>query len=212
MNKRNLLISKSLIVLLLVASSCKLGLKGDEDPVLEEMKIVTEALHQSFFEFTVLGGTEDEAFSLENEGMHGIYGVSRTDADNLEGDNLSLFQCIRDVNPSLTQLLRIRTATNEFSDCRNASSQSYTNAIRLLITNLEEQRAQILQSLQNGSITVLEARAQLTIIRTAARAEVLAEKEKVSEVLKACLLSYISQFNAILSPSQWMEFRSCIVN
>lgn len=212
MYKFNHSILLALLALLIVVTSCKLGLKGEDDPVLEEMKIVTEALHQSFFEFTVLGGTEDEPFRLENDGMHGIYGVSRTDADNLEGNNLSLFQCIRDVNPSLTQLLRIRTATNNFSDCRNASSQPYTEAIRKLIENLEVERAQILQSLQEGSLSLLEARAQFTTMRIAARAEVLAEKEKVSEQLKACLLAYMTEFNVILSPTQWTEFRACIVN
>lgn len=208
------LLQQTLLVLFLtgIIASCKFGSDGDQDRRPEDLETVTEALHNTFFSFEVLGGSESEEFRLENDGMHGIYGLSRTDVDRLDGNNLTLFQCIQNTNPSIPQLVRIRTATNSFSDCRNSNSLAYRQAVNQILLELAMNRRRLVDAMMTGSIAPQDLREELNKLRVAAHASVLREKRNHSDKFRACLGGYIESLNGILTPAQWNQFRSCVTD
>lgn len=202
-----------LSLLLIIVMSCQSD--SELDPIDEaqtesEIDSVTEALHKTFFEFEVEGGDQNRAFEDNNEGLHGIYGVSRTDdASSLDGSNRNLFTCFQSIGLSLPQLNQIRGATNNFSSCRNRVARNYSADFANLLQRMEAQRKQLVESHQ-GSPANLQT--QLMELRETFRAELLELKETYSDELKACLKSYIENIRRRLSNTQWKDFKDCVLD
>ncbi|GHB29301.1 hypothetical protein [Mongoliitalea lutea] len=193
-----------------ILNSCRL--EDDSIGPNERREILIESLHNTFFQFNLLGGTESEDFSVENDGMHGIYGLSRSDSDILEGNDLILFSCIRSINLSLSQLVRVRTATNNFSECRNANSQNYRIAIRTIINNLSDERRSVLDLYLNGKIDLEELENRLVKLHEIGKSQIIDEKLKNSINLRECLSTYIENIERIMNQSQWLSFELCILS
>ncbi|UJP64143.1 hypothetical protein [Mongoliitalea daihaiensis] len=198
------------LILMLAISSCRSGFEGDRDGLREDLESITEVLHVSFFEFDVVGGTETEEFRVDNDGLHGIYGISRMDAERMEGNSLALFRCIRVTEPSVPQLTRIRAATSNFSDCRTSKSLDYRRSVNEILRGLSQNRRELIQAMQTGVMSPLEVRNEFNQLRQQARRAIMDEKIKHSETLKECLGNYVGDLNSVLTPLQWEQFRSCI--
>lgn len=185
----------------------------DTDPLVlaAEINEVTDALHATFFEFQVEGGTIEQGFKDTRQGLHGIYGLSRADIDNLEGSNLSLFQCVEDIGPSVPQLVRIRTITNDFSTCRTDIGLDYRTDFLALQIRKEEIRGAYLTEFNNGMLTITQVNALLEELMRDFETESLVIKNQYSDTLKNCLNSYMRGFNDIFTREQWVQFRTCIV-
>lgn len=175
-----------------------------------EIEKVTDKLHQSFYEFEVLGGPETEIFQVQNDGMNGIYGQTRDAADNLEGDDQNLFECIQSVSPSVFQLLNLRNATNSFSECRGVVSPPYLEEIRAMVHIREQERVVLFGRYYQNEITEAEVEIQLEKLQAEIRAGAKEIKEKYSDPFKACLLAYITDIQGSLSRDQWVVFMECV--
>lgn len=183
----------------------------DPDIVTAEINEVTDVLHETFYEFPVEGGTIEQGFEDPRQGLHGIYGASRADMDNLEGSNLSLFQCIETIGPSVNQLVRIRSITNDFSTCRNDIGFNYRTDYLALQIRKEEMRGAYLTEFKNGMLTMPQVNALLVELRSEFEIESLEIKKEYSDLFKNCLNSYMRGFNEVLSRDQWLDFRGCIL-
>ncbi|MBW3468093.1 hypothetical protein [Arthrospiribacter ruber] len=192
--------------------SCQFDQK--EDPIDgvradSELDDVTDALHNTFFEFEVEGGDQDRSFEDRSEGLHGIYGVSRTDANNLEGNNRNLYNCFQSIGLSLPQMNQIRAATNSFSACRNNVSRNYRSEFSSLLKRVEDERKRIVNNQQANPIAIQN---QLTALRNRFRKDLMDLKLEYSEELRTCLRSYIAEINRRLNEGQWNEFKECVLD
>ncbi len=201
-----------LIILIFLIVSCQS--KSDLDPIDEtriesEIDQVTDALHQTFFEFEVEGGDQNRAFQDNNEGLHGIYGVSRTDANSLEGNKGSLFNCFQSIGLSLPQLNQIRGVTNNFSSCRNGVSRNYRRDFSNLLQNMESMRQQLIADHQGNDSSLQE---KLNELRTRFRVELLELKEVYGDELRDCLRTYIQNIQNRIDDGQWASFVECVLD
>ncbi|WP_293016315.1 hypothetical protein [Mongoliibacter sp.] len=201
-----------LIILIFLIVSCQS--KSDLDPIDEtriesEIDKITDVLHQTFFEFEVEGGDQNRAYEDKNEGLHGIYGVSRTDANSLEGNKGNLFNCFQSIGLSLPQLNQIRGATNNFSACRNRVTRNYRGDFSSLLQNMEAQRKQLIANHQGNTSSLLT---QLNELRNRFRAELLELKESYGDELRTCLRTYIENIRNRLDDGQWDAFVDCVLD
>lgn len=200
------------LLLTILIFSCQFDQK--ENPidgvrVDSEIDDVTDALHNTFFEFEVEGGDQERSFEDRSEGLHGIYGVSRTDANNLEGNNRNLYNCFQSIGLSLPQMNQIRAATNSFSACRNNVSSNYRSEFSTLLKRVEDERKRIVNNQQANPIAIQN---QLTSLRNRFRKDLMDLKLEYSEELRTCLRAYIAEINRRLNEGQWNEFKECVLD
>lgn len=183
----------------------------DFDPLEVEAKIeaLVSKIHQGFFEFEVKGGTIDEPISLPTEGMDGIYGIRSTELDNLEGEDLSLFNCINNLNPSFLQKVKLRDSSNNFAVCRYATGLAYKEDIHKLLDRVEVERLVYIQQFDNGEITLDELNQELSELRERFSLVYLDIKEFYSDIFKTCLETLVTDIQTILNNQQWQTFVSC---
>lgn len=104
-----------LVVFLFQFISCVDDEPQDPAEIAVSIELMVDKVHQGFFEFEINGGTKEEPISLPSEGMDGIYGIRSADLDNLEGEDLSLFDCVNALNPGIVQKVRFRDVSNTFA-------------------------------------------------------------------------------------------------
>lgn len=198
-------------VLICSLLSCRLGFEGERDRLPEDLESISESLHNTFFQFNVLGGTETEDFRIENEGLHGIYGISTADTERT-GGQVGLLACVQSSNLSMQQMARIRAATVGFTQCRNGNGREYQLAVRKVLHQLSQQRERLVTALQNGEMRPEEVRSRLHTLREIAKQQIMDEKVKHAQDLRLCLQSYVEDLNANMTAEQWAAFRSCILD
>ncbi|WP_373493291.1 hypothetical protein [Aquiflexum sp.] len=183
----------------------------DLDPI--EVGATIEALvnkiHQGFFEFEINGGTIDEPISLPTEGMDGIYGIRSADLDNLEGDDLSLFNCLNNLNPGIQQRLKLRSSSNTFAVCRYATGLAYKADITDLLDRVEVERLDYIRQFNEGEITQASLVQELTDLKERFSLFYLGIKEFYSDIFKTCLETLVVDIQIILNNQQWQTFVGC---
>ncbi len=199
----------SLLLILSIHFSC---VKEDDiDPLEVEATIeaLVNKIHQGFFEFEIKGGTIDEPISLPTDGMDGIYGIRSADLDNLEGEDLSLFNCINNLNPSFLQRVKLRDSSNTFAVCRFATGLAYKEDINKLLERVEDERLAYIQQFEDGEITLTELNQELSELRRRFSLVYLDIKEFYSDIFKTCLETLVTDIQTILNNQQWQTFVSC---
>lgn len=197
-----------LVLVFLFTNACNSDLDPIEEARIEtEIDEVTNTLHESFFEFEVEGGDQNRSFEDSNEGLHGIYGVSRSDVDNLEGTNQNLFNCFQSIGLGLSRLNQLRNASRNFSICRFNTSVNYRSDFNVLLQRYEEERTGLIEN-HKGNLNGLQV--HLIQLRVRFRAELLSLKESYSDDLRTCLRAFISEIRGILNNSQWEDFKECV--
>jgi hypothetical protein len=204
--KLSILISQFLLF------SCVKEVPQDIEVTAEQIARVVDKIHEGFFVFTVQGGTREQSFSIENEGMDGIYGVSRADLESLEGENLSLFNCVNTLNPGILQKIKINGASNTFSVCRYAVGLSYIAEIEELLEKSETERLEIIYRLEQGIITEFETIKEMDDLRERFLVSYLGIKNFYSEDFRTCLHTLVIEISVILNNNQWRIFFKCIDN
>ncbi|MGY6521102.1 MAG: hypothetical protein ACXIUD_05195 [Mongoliitalea sp.] len=192
-------------------TSCRIGFDDDDDRPNDPRETLIESLHNTFFQFNVLGGTESEDLRVENDGMHGIYGLSSTDIERLSG-NLGILRCFQATSLTMQQMARVRSSTMEFMQCRNGNSREYQMAVRNVLSQLSQQRERLVAAFEKGDLTSEEARARFQTLREIAHQQIMDEKLKFSQDLRGCLETYIENLSGIMSEDQWKVFTSCILD
>ncbi|MCL6258061.1 hypothetical protein M3O96_03115 [Aquiflexum sp. TKW24L] len=176
----------------------------------DEIDRVVNNIHEGFFVFSIQGGTREQAFSIKNEGMDGIYGVRRAELENLEGENLSLYNCVNTLNPGILQKIKINGASNTFSVCRYAVGLSYIAEIKVLLEKSETERLEIIQRFEQGIITESESDTEMDDLRERFAASYLGIKNFYSNNFRTCLHTLVTEISVILDNDQWQIFIMCI--
>ncbi len=204
------LIHRFFFIFLMISQACNNESEGEKNQIAAEVERATEKLHQSFFEFEVFGGPETEIFQVQNDGMNGIYGLTRDVTENLEGDEQNLFDCFQTVSPSVFQLLNLRNATNSFSECRGIVSPSYLEEIRAMVHIREQERVVLFGRYYQNELSEAEVEIQLEKMQAEIRAGANEIKSKYSDEFRACLFAYITDIQGSLNRDQWIVFLDCV--
>lgn len=181
------------------------------DPLVVEATIeaLVEKIHQGFFEFEIRGGTIDEPINLPTEGMDGIYGIRSADLDNLEGEDLSLFNCINNLNPGIQQRIRLRNSSNTFAVCRYATGLAYQDEITELLDRVELERLDYIRQFEDGEITEEFLVQQLEDLKERFAIVYLNIKKSYSDFFRNCLDTLVTDIQSILNNQQWETFVNC---
>ena len=198
------------VLLLSLHSSCV-----DEEPqdpaeiaaIIEQM---VDKVHQGFFVFEINGGTKEEPISLPSEGMDGIYGIRLTDLDNLEGDDLTLFDCVNSLNTGIVQRVKLRDVSNTFAVCRYSTSLTYKDDIADLLENIEMERKDIIRQFELGQLNEQQLNEELSELRARFELSYLDIKDFFSGFFRGCTHTLITDIQPILNNQQWRTFVNCI--
>lgn len=188
-----------------------------EDPQIPEatsaeIDRVVGKIHEGFFVFSIQGGTKTQAFSLENEGMDGVYGIRMADLENPEGDNLRLFNCANSLNPGILQKIKINEASNTFAVCRYSVGLSYIAEIEVLLEGSEAERQGLIQKFDQGILTETELDKEMDDLREKFVGSYLGIKNFYSEYFRECLHTLVTDISVIFNNEQWQIFIKCIDN
>jgi hypothetical protein len=200
-----------ILTLLFSLASCV-----DEEPldpaeIDADIELMVNKVHQGFFEFEINGGTKEESISLPSEGMDGIYGIRSADLDNLEGDDLTLFDCVNTLNPGIVQKVKLRDVSNTFAVCRFSIGIAYKDDIASLLEKTELERQEIIGQFEVGESTEQQMNEKLLDLRNKFRSSYLEIKEFYSEFFRTCTNTLITEIQTILSNQQWTIFVNCIL-
>jgi len=198
-----------IVLAFLVIGSCEQ--KDEILPIEDDILNVTTDLHLSFYNFDIFGGNNNSIFEVENFGLNGIYALTRTQADDLVGNDKLLFECIKSVNPSLIQLISIKNSTDNFSLCRKAITPALIQDITDTQIEYNELRNALVIRFENKEINEEALLLGLLKLRNDLKNKVIAIKKKYDEPLKKCLYDYISGINKTLKKEQWKQFKACIL-
>jgi hypothetical protein len=199
-----------LVLLLGLHSSCVDEEPQDPAEIAATIERMVDKVHQGFFEFEINGGTKEEPISLPSEGMDGIYGIRLTDLDNLEGDDLSLFDCINSLNPGIVQKVKLRDVSNTFAVCRYSTSLTYQDDIADLLDNIEMERKDIIRQFELGQLNEQQLNEGLSELRARFVLSYLDIKDFFSGFFRGCTHTLITDIQTILSNQQWKTFVNCI--
>ncbi|MCH6200818.1 hypothetical protein MMU07_14635 [Aquiflexum sp. LQ15W] len=202
----------SLFIFSGILSSCI-----EEDPQVPEATTadidrVVDKIHEGFFIFSIQGGTKTQAFSIENEGMDGVYGIRMADLENLEDEDLTLFACANALNPGILQKIKINEASNTFAVCRYAVGLSYIAEIEVLLGESEAERLELIQKFEQGFLTASELDKEMDDLRETFAVSYLGIKNFYSEYFRECLHTLVTEISVILNKEQWQIFIKCIDN
>lgn len=202
----------SLFSLLLILSFQFSCVKDDYPDPLETQAAIdalVDKIHQGFYEFEVKGGTIDDPLSLPTEGMDGIYGIRSTDLENLEGEDLSLFNCINNLNPSFLQRVRLRDSSNTFAVCRYATGLAYKADIEKLLERVNAERLEFIREYEGGEISLEILNQELSELKERFSIVYLNIKGSYSDIFRYCLETLIKDLQIILNTQQWHTLVSC---
>jgi hypothetical protein len=210
-------ISPHFLLLFLLLFSGILSSCIKEDPQIPEATTadidrVVDKIHEGFFVFSIQGGTKTQAFSLENEGMDGVYGIRMADLENPEGENLRLFNCVNSLNPGILQKIKINEASNTFAVCRYSVGLSYIAEIEVLLAESEVERQGFIQMFEQGTLTESELDKEMDDLRERFIGSYLGIKNFYSEYFRECLHTLVTEISVIFNNEQWRIFLKCIDN
>lgn len=210
MRQSKIILSLILVVFLLQFTSCVDDEPQDPAEIAATIELMVNKVHQGFFEFEIKGGTKEEPINLPTEGMDGIYGIRLADLDNLEGDDLSLFDCINSLNPGIVQKVKLRDVSNTFAVCRFSIGIAYKDDIAALLEKIELERKEIIEQFEDGQSTEQQMNEDLLELRNRFRLSYLDVKEFYSGFFRTCTHTLITEIQTILSHQQWRTFVTCI--
>jgi len=173
---------------------------------------VVDKIHEGFFIFSIQGGTKTQAFSIENEGMDGVYGIRMADLENRQDNDLTLFACANALNPGILQKIKINEASNTFAVCRYSVGLSYIAEIEVLLEESEAERQELIQKFGQGILTESELDKAMDDLREKFAVSYLGIKNFYSEYFRECLHTLVTEISIIFNNEQWQIFLKCVDN
>lgn len=159
----------------------------------------------------VLGGSETDAFYAENDGLTEAYAMVETDMDNAgfkRADN-HYFSCIKNLNLTDTQAMKLRRALRAYEECKAADVKAHREAYAKLVLRIENARKDLLAQLKNGTITKTQFAEGIAKLRKEFETGLRYIKASYAKTLKACYYKFMSATKEILTERQWKAFVDC---
>jgi hypothetical protein len=157
-------------------------------------------------------GTENTEYSAENEGLPEVYTLVETDMDDAgfkRGIEKRFFTCLKKLNLTDSQAMRLRKALRAFEECKAADIKAHREAYAKLVKRVEGQRKEYLAQLANKKITKAEFEAKMKALRQDFESSLKYIKASFAKRLNACYDKYVRAMKEILTERQWKAFVDC---
>ena len=157
-------------------------------------------------------GTETTEYSSENEGMPEVYTLVETDMDDAgfkRGLEKRFFTCLKKLDLTDSQAIRIRKSLRAYEECKAADMKAHREAYAKLLARTEAQRKEYAAQLANKKITKAEYEAKMKALKQEFESGLKYIKSTFAKRLNACYEKFIRAMKEILTERQWKAFVDC---
>lgn len=182
------------------------------DNAIDEV-FITEAEEQVDWEFLnseILGGSEDEDFYMENDGLHESYLIETGDIDMMGKRQWKLVRCLISVKPSEEQIAKLRRVFASYDDCKKDAVQNYRKDFLMLHRKVQAARKDLVQAYRNNRIDKRQFFTAMKNLRKRYSNEVTTIKRKYARTLRSCHGQFLRNINRVLTERQWKAFTNCL--
>jgi hypothetical protein len=201
---------------ILMVSSCKketqTATPATEDNTKYEASLLIDDADKSYMETNITGGTEDAAFTAENEGLAESYTFVETDMDDAgfkRGDAKRFFVCLKKLDLTDSQVVLLRRALKAYETCKAEDIRKHREAYEKLSDTIEHSRKELSTRLKLGKITKAQFEQQMKELRTHFEIALRRIKLSYAKTLRACYERYMRANKEILTERQWKAFVDC---
>ncbi|MHB1279368.1 MAG: hypothetical protein ACYC1Q_13345 [Bacteroidia bacterium] len=163
----------------------------------------------AFDKMEVFGGTETEAFYMENEGIPSFLDEEPFCVEELNGKNP--VRCHPDSALQLNreQKTHLLAAWKDYLHCRQTAMEKMRRAHRELHARMENKRSDLIKAFRDGRLTERAFKAAMEKLRH----EFKMQNQKLIrvhlDVIQHCYKAYLTKVQRILSPEQFRAFMRC---
>lgn len=203
---------------LVAFSSCK---KEMVEPILNQSETFTtpndavaqisNEVNAEYLSVDFLGGNENEAFFVTNEGLASAYllDAASFDASGKSRPN-QLIGCLKAQKLSERQIAAIRKALSAYEECKAVSVKRHRAAYAELHQKVEAARKDLTKQLRNNEITKEEFQKSMRALQERFQNAMKQIKANHAEALKACFEKFMAMIKEILTEEQWKGFIGCV--
>ena len=204
-------------IILFAAVGCKkqtetIAPASDESALFEaQATAIVDDADVTYNDAVVAGGSETDAFFAENDGLPEAYVMVETDMDDAGFKRIDnrFFACIKKLNLTDTQAMKLRRAVRAYEECKAADIKAHREAYAKLTLRIENARKELLAQLRNGKITKAQFEDGMVKLRKEFETGLRYIKASYAKTLKACYYKFMSATKEILTPRQWKAFVEC---
>ncbi len=220
-NKMNLWLASVAFAAIIFTSSCsKEQTQVSATPAsaaelsIPEVDQLALQADEAFINTEINGGTENEEFSLSNDGIPDQYMVSESTADEInttkrDGNARRLRACLKELELSGEQVAKIRIIFRNYEDCNKYVIGRYRNAMQELTVKMNDKLKLLVKAFRDGRITKEEFEAKVKSLRTEFQTLKNALAEKSRAALKECYTRLLRGLNQVMTERQWKAFVNC---
>ncbi|HCS19885.1 MAG TPA: hypothetical protein DIW47_04880 [Bacteroidetes bacterium] len=183
--------------------------QNDLNTSLETPEGFAEQIPAAFDNMEVFGGTETEAFYMENEGIPSFLDEEPLGVEELTGKKP--VRCHPDSALRLNheQKAHLLAAWNDYLHCRQAAMEKMRRAHRELHARMENRRSELIHAYRAERLTEREFKMAMEKLRH----EFKMQNQKLIrmhiDVIQHCYKAYLTKVQRILSPEQFRAFMRC---
>lgn len=219
-NKMKLMMALTIAITAFFSSCSKESpeITSNEAPAQEmslpEVDAMVNQADDEFVNSEVQGGTEEEAFTIEYDGLPDAYQITESTADELnsgkrDGNARRFRACLGKLELDGDQIAKIRRIFKAYQDCKHDIIVRHASAMKALLIKYNDKRDALVKALRNGRITKEEFEKHMKALRiefNKAKHE-LASKARVA--LKNCYIKMLRGLHSVLTERQWKAFVNC---
>ncbi len=162
-------------------------------------------------EVVVIGGSETDAFTAENDGLPEAYMMVETDMDDagFKRTDDHYFGCIKKLELKDTQIHMLRRAVHAYEECKAHDIAAHREAYAKMSARIENSRKELVTQLKNGKITKAQFEEGIAKLRKDFNDSLRYIKASFAKTLKACYDKFLHATKEILTEKQWKAFVEC---
>lgn len=214
------MILKSALVLTVAFLMSIVGCKKESvsnnntDALIAEQEIVNviDETSTKYEDATVVEGTESVEFMAENEGLPESYMLIEQDMDDAGFKRLEekrFIRCIKNLNLTDSQVLRLRLALRNYENCKAEDIKKHREAYKSLRDRIENIRKEWVAKLRKGDITEAQFKEKMGKLRNEFSEGLKRIKESYAKTLRACYEKFVRAIKLTLTERQWKAFIEC---
>ena len=214
--KRKLLYFSAMALMVLAFASCQKEKpmecfdEENKDDLYITPESFDEGISLAWDELQILGGTDQEGLSFENEGILPFL-EEEPFGDEIAGNRNRRNPCQLNGNLRLDprQVLGMRNAWRDYDTCHKHSARQLRTQHARLKHQFEERRVKLVQAFRANRITEREFRAGMERLRNEFRMEMNKQGAQHRHAIQRCYVAYLGQVKQILTPEQFRVFMRC---
>lgn len=181
-----------------------------------EIDVLADQADEEFSAPELNGGTENEVFSSEYDGIPDAYQVDESSADNLNShagnshvNGKRMRKCLSGLALSKDQVAKLRSLFASYNDCKSGIVKRHALAMRSLIAKYNEKHDMLVKALRNGRITKEEFEKHVKALRIEFKRAANQLAKSSRKALRNCYTKMLRGLHGILSERQWKAFINC---